>query len=252
MLARDKGAKLISIGALVTRPLTSIIALGSAHLRSPAGLEGHTIGTAGIPYQSAYLKTILSRAGADGKRTKEVNVGFNLVPAMLSKRVHATLGGFWNYEGIQLERRHKNPTIIRVDEAGVPTYDELVVVAREGELADRGPLYRRFLQALARSHEALRRDPDQGVEALLEANPDLDEGLQRAAVRATLPAFFPSGREPAVGLAGAARVEGLRRVDEPQRAAQAAARRGAGDDRRAAARTGAMTACAPARPAHSS
>ena len=109
MLARDKGAKLISIGALVTRPLTSIIALGSAHLRSPAGLEGHTIGTAGIPYQSAYLKTILSRAGADGKRTKEVNVGFNLVPAMLSKRVHATLGGFWNYEGIQLERAPQEP-----------------------------------------------------------------------------------------------------------------------------------------------
>ena len=32
------------------------------------------------------------------------NVGFNLVPAMLSKKVDATLGGFWNYEGIQLAR----------------------------------------------------------------------------------------------------------------------------------------------------
>ncbi|HEY2636050.1 MAG TPA: ABC transporter substrate-binding protein, partial [Solirubrobacteraceae bacterium] len=39
LLARDKGAKLVSVAALVNKPLTSIIALGSAHLRSPADLE---------------------------------------------------------------------------------------------------------------------------------------------------------------------------------------------------------------------
>ena len=195
LLARDKGAKLVSIAALVQKPLTSIIALGSAKLRSPAGLEGHTVGTAGIPYQSAYLKTILDRAGADPGRVKEVNVGFDLVPAMLSKKVKATLGGFWNYEGIQLERKHKKPTIIRVDRAGVPTYNELVIVAREDELARRGPLLRRFLQALSLSHQALRRDPAQGVDALLKANRDLDPGLQRAAVRQTLPVFFPAEKD---------------------------------------------------------
>ena len=194
LLARDKGAKLVSVAALVQRPLTSIIALGSAHLRGPAGLEGHTVGTAGIPYQSAYLKTILERSGADPSRVKEVNVGFDLVPAMLSKKVHATLGGFWNYEGIQLQRRHKHPSIIRVDEAGVPTYDELVIVARENELGARGAVIRRFLQALSLAHQALRRDPEEGIHALLTANKDLDPGLQRAAVRATLPAFFPTGQ----------------------------------------------------------
>jgi putative hydroxymethylpyrimidine transport system substrate-binding protein len=191
LLAREKGAKLVSIAALVQKPLTSIIALGSAKLHSPAGLEGHTVGTAGIPYQSAYLKTILDHVGADPGRVKEVNVGFDLVPAMLSKKVKATLGGFWNYEGIQLERKHKKPTIIRVDQAGVPTYDELVIVAREGELARRGPQLRRFLQALSLSHQALRRDPGKGIDALLKANRDLDPGLQRAAVRQTLPVFFP-------------------------------------------------------------
>src|SRR4029079_7687697 len=71
LLARDKGAKLVSIAALVQKPLTSIIALGRARVHSPAQLEGHTVGTAGIPYQSAYLKTILEQAGADPKRVKE-------------------------------------------------------------------------------------------------------------------------------------------------------------------------------------
>ncbi len=91
------------------------------------------MGTAGIPYQSDYLKTIVAASGAK-KPAKEVNVGFNLVPAMLSKKVYATLGAFWNYEGIQLARAHKKPTFIRLQKAGVPNYDELVIVARTSEV----------------------------------------------------------------------------------------------------------------------
>jgi putative hydroxymethylpyrimidine transport system substrate-binding protein len=192
LLARDKGAKLVSIAALVQRPLTSILALGSMHVHGPADLEGHTVGTAGIPYQSAYLQTILKQAGADPSKTKEVNVGFNLVPALLSKKVYAILGGYWNYEGIQLKRRHQNPTIIPVDQAGVPTYDELVIVAREDELGPKAAVFRRFLQALARATTALRANPAQGIDALMQANPDLDRGLQEASVKATMPAFFPA------------------------------------------------------------
>jgi putative hydroxymethylpyrimidine transport system substrate-binding protein len=193
-LARDKGAKLVAIAALVQRPLTSIIALGEgkAQLSSPADLENHSIGTAGIPYQSAYLKTILKKAGADPSSVHEVNVGFNLVPAMLSKKVYATLGGFWNYEGVQLERKKRHPTIIRVDEAGVPTYDELVIVARADEIGPKAAVLRRFLQALARAHQALRDNPGQGIQPLLSANPDLDADLQRASLAQTLPVFFPA------------------------------------------------------------
>ena len=62
---------------------------------------------------------------------------------MLSRKVKATLGGFWNYEGIQLQRKHKMPTIIRVDQAGVPTYDELVIVAEISPSGMRAPASRR-------------------------------------------------------------------------------------------------------------
>ena len=45
----------MSIGALVQRPLTSIIALPGAHVRKVADLAGKRVGTAGIPYQAAEL-----------------------------------------------------------------------------------------------------------------------------------------------------------------------------------------------------
>ncbi|MBA2515754.1 MAG: ABC transporter substrate-binding protein [Solirubrobacterales bacterium] len=196
LLARDGGARdLIGVAALVQKPLTSIIALGEKKVRSPRDLADSRVGTSGLPYQSAYLRTILAKAGVDIKSVKETNVGFNLVPAMLSKRVDATLGAFWNYEGVDLARRRRNPSILRVERLGVPTYAELVLAARADRLDERGASrIRRFLQATARGHQRLRDNPRTGTDALLAANRDLDRGLQEAAVRATLPVFFPERR----------------------------------------------------------
>jgi putative hydroxymethylpyrimidine transport system substrate-binding protein len=199
LLARDRGAKLVAIGALVQKPLTSIISVGRDPVRRPEDLAGKRIGTAGIPYQDAYLKAILARAGVDEGDVRKVDVGFNLTPSMLSGRVDATLGSFWNYEGVELQRRGERPQILRVERLGVPTYNELIVVAREEDARDRGQVLRRFMQALSRGHRALRDDPDVGVAPLLRANRDLERGLQQASIRATLPVFFPEDAERPFG-----------------------------------------------------
>jgi putative hydroxymethylpyrimidine transport system substrate-binding protein len=188
------------VGALVQKPLTSLMALGDRRITTPKDLAGKRVGTSGIPYQTAYLRTILEKAGVDPGSVKETNVGFNLVPAMISKRVDATLGAFWNYEGVDLERRGRRPSILRMEELGVPTYAELVFVTGRKSLDTRGASrLRRFLQATSRGHRMLKDDPDAGVGPLLEANPDLDRGLQAAAVRATLPVFFPADDEKPFG-----------------------------------------------------
>jgi putative hydroxymethylpyrimidine transport system substrate-binding protein len=192
LLARDEGLKLVSVGALVQRPLTSIIALPEAHVTSVASLAGKTVGTAGIPYQAAELKTVLQSAGVSPAKVKEVNVGFNLVPAMLSGKVAATLGGYWNYEAIQLRLMHKHPLVIPVDEAGVPSYDELVLVVREGEAHTRGQDLRAFLQALTRGEHEVRADPQAAAALILKANPTLEAKLQLESIEQTLPAAQPS------------------------------------------------------------
>jgi putative hydroxymethylpyrimidine transport system substrate-binding protein len=192
LLARDKGARLVAVGALVQKPLTSLMAVGKAKVRSPQDLRGKRVGTSGIPYQSAYLRTILQTAGVDPSSVKETNVGFNLVPAMLSGKVDATLGAFWNYEGVDLALRGKDPVIQHMEKLGVPTYSELVFVARRSDLdQDFGAKVRRFMQATARGHETLRQDPQVGIDGLLAADPGLDRKLQEASVKATLPVFFP-------------------------------------------------------------
>jgi putative hydroxymethylpyrimidine transport system substrate-binding protein len=194
LLARDKGADLVSVGALVQKPLTTLMTINGS-IKRPEDLSGKRVGTAGLPYQSAYLQTILRDAGVDPETVKETSVGFNLVPAMLSRDVDATLGAFWNYEGTDLRRRGRKPTILRMEKLGVPTYDELVLVARRKDLDQKGASkVRRFLRATAKGHERLRAQPSVGVDALLKVDPGLERGLQTDVVSETLPVFFPEDR----------------------------------------------------------
>jgi putative hydroxymethylpyrimidine transport system substrate-binding protein len=194
--ARDQGLSVTAVGAIVREPLTSIISLPEAKIDSPRDLRGKTVGTAGIDYQSAYLQTILREAGVPAGSVKERNVGFSLTPALLTGRVDAVLGAFWNYEGTELRLRGKRPRIIRMDEAGVPGYDELVLVANEDALERDGDKIRAFIGAISRGTRDLRRDPDEAIDGLLEANPDLDPELQRAVVDVTLPLFLPPRDRP--------------------------------------------------------
>jgi putative hydroxymethylpyrimidine transport system substrate-binding protein len=199
LLARDQGLDLVSIGALVQRPLTSIIALPGQHVSSAKDLAGKRVGTAGIPYQAAELKTALQSAGVSPSKVQEVNVGFNLVPAMLSGKVAATLGGFWNYEAIQLERLHKHPVVIPVDQAGTPSYNELVLVVRGEEARTRGQDLRAFLQGLTRGQREVRANPAAAASLVVKANPSLDPGLQLASITRTLPSTLPSDQSKPFG-----------------------------------------------------
>ncbi len=192
LLARDQGLKLVSIAALVQRPLTSIIALPEAHVAGVSDLAGKTVGTAGIPYQAAELHAALQAAHVNPASVKEVNVGFNLVAAMLSGKVAATLGGYWNYEGIQLALLHKHPRVIPIDQAGVPTYDELVLVVRESQARHDGQDLRAFMQALTEGEHAVRADPAAAAALVVRANPTLEGKLQLQSIEQTLPAALPS------------------------------------------------------------
>ena len=194
--ARDRDVRIVSIGALVREPLTSIQSLPSADIKTPADLAGKTVGTAGIPYQSAYLQTVLDKARVNPDKVKERNVGFNLASSLLAKKVDATLGGFWNYEGVQLQQEGRDPQIIKIQDAGVPTYNELVFVANADALDREGGRLRAFLGAMSRGTLALERNPDTGIDALLKANKDLDPKLQRESVKVTLPLLLPAKGRP--------------------------------------------------------
>jgi putative hydroxymethylpyrimidine transport system substrate-binding protein len=193
--ARDQGLHVIAVGALVQKPLTSIISLDKPAITRPSQLAGKKVGTAGVDYQSAYLKTILEHAHVNPESVQEKNVGFNLVSSLASHKVDAILGGYWNYEGVQLALAKRHPHVLRLDQLGVPPYNELVLVANADGLEQNGVKIRRFIGALSRGVRYLQADPVKGIQGLLKSNPDLDPRLQTESVKVTMPDFLaPAGK----------------------------------------------------------
>jgi putative hydroxymethylpyrimidine transport system substrate-binding protein len=196
LLAADKGLDVEAVAAVVDSPLTSLISLPEAGIASAADLNGKTVGTAGIPYQSDYLETIMQTAGLSPSSAKEVNVGLNLLPGLIGGRVDAILGGFQNIEGVDLRLRGLDPRIVPVDQLGVPTYDELVLVARKSTVDEHPEAIRAFIDALARGTDYARAHPQEAANAVLSAGKGLDPMQTRAEVAATLPLLAPQQGRP--------------------------------------------------------
>ncbi len=187
LLARQQGLDVVSVATVIGVPLTSMIWLKKSKIRNVAGLKGKTISTAGIPYQDAYLRTILERAGLSESDVKKVGVGQGLLPSIISGRAQATLGPFWNIEGVDLRLSGQKPVINPVNRLGVPTYSEMVLVANGTRVDDDPEPIELFLKALERGTREAVAMPNRATETVIAANEALDRKTTAAQMKATLP-----------------------------------------------------------------
>lgn len=198
-LAREQGLDVVAVAALANQPLTSLVSVGKDGVSDGRQLDGKRVATAGIPYQVAFLRAILEQSGLKEDDVQRVDVGLNLLSPLIAGKVNAALGPFWNIEGVELERRGDDPTVVPVDDLGIPTYDELVLVASGERVADDPEAIRLFLAALERGTRDASRDHAAATQAVLRANDDLDPGLTRAQVDRTLPVLVPPGEKQPYG-----------------------------------------------------
>ena len=187
---------MVAVAALVDRPLTSMIWLKDSKIGGIAGLSGKTIATAGIPYQDAYLKTILARANLSTSDVHAVNVGYGLLPAI------ARGAGPGDARRVP-QRRGRGSAPARQEpggDAGRPAWRphlrRAVLVAERGRLEEDPEDIRLFLAALARGTAAAVAAPNETTKALLEANSGLDPTLTKAEVKATLPLLAAPSEKP--------------------------------------------------------
>jgi putative hydroxymethylpyrimidine transport system substrate-binding protein len=167
--AASQGLDVEAVAALVPTPLNTLLISSSSGIKSIKGLAGKKIGTDGNPVDTAVLNTILSKNGVTPSSTSQIAVNEGLIPAMLSGNVQAIIGGYRNVEAIQLKLKGQTPVQFDIEKVGVPTYDELVIVAQKSKLAsDPGyaAMVRDFLAALAKGDAAAQASPSAAIAAL--------------------------------------------------------------------------------------
>jgi len=185
-IAREQGADLVAIGALVGRPLAALIA--QPGIERPRDLEGRTVGVSGLPSDPAFLRAILEHDGADYARVRQVTIGFAAVSRLLTGRVDA-VPAFWNAEGVALKRRGLAVREFRVDDYGAPPYPEVVLITSRRTLEQHRDRLRRALAAIAQGLRDTLDNPDAAARQIADAAETRDVALIRAQLDAVAPVF---------------------------------------------------------------
>jgi putative hydroxymethylpyrimidine transport system substrate-binding protein len=193
LTAKQHGAPLVAVGSLISQPTAAMIWLRKSGIRGIADLKGKTIAVPGIAYQEELLASILSRAGLGIEDVEIKREPYELVPALLQGKADAIFGGSWNIEGVALRERGAHPVIRRVQGLGVPSYDEVVVIARTDWAAKEAETVRAFMAALARAVAVMTKDPGTAVQAIEEKTSATGHRELEAQARATIPLLSSNG-----------------------------------------------------------
>lgn len=184
-----------AVMAIAQRPLGGLIASASEQLRSPADLQGHTVGITGVPSDTAVLDTEVRHAGGDPRRVHVVTVGFDGAQALVAGRIDA-FTGFIPDDGVQLRVSGHPITAFALDRNGGPAYPGLVAFTTRSLFASDPALVRGFVAATVHGYEDTLADPARSLEELLAANPALQRRFTRASLQAYLPLFGDGGAVP--------------------------------------------------------
>jgi ABC-type nitrate/sulfonate/bicarbonate transport system substrate-binding protein len=202
-IARERGLDVVGIMPIVQRPLAAVIARGDRQLNSPRVLEGHTVGVTGLPSDEAVVDSEVAADGGNPALVHRVTIGFNAVSSLAAGRVDAATG-FWNAEGVALERKGIPIRIFKVDRYGAPPYPELVLAASRKTVDSDPGLVRAVVNATRRGYRFAVADPAGALNDLLASVPGLDREDQAAQLKVLRPDLHPEPFNPVVLRAWAA------------------------------------------------
>ncbi len=185
-IAREKGADVVAVGALVGKPLAALVA--QPGIRRPRDLEGRTVGVSGLPSDPAFLRAIVEADGGDPDEIRQVTIGFAAVQKLLTRRVDA-VPAFWNAEGVALRERGRKVRAFKVEDFGAPPYPEVVVITSRKTLERRRADIDKALDAIAAGLEATLADRDAAVRQIAALAGDADASLVRAQLDAVAPTW---------------------------------------------------------------
>ena len=180
-----EGLPLVRVGVLVAQPLNSLVALENGPVKSIADFKGRKIGYSIAGFEEALLSAMLETAGLTLKDVTLVNVNFALTTALMSQQVDGVIGAFRNFELNDLALHRAAGRLWPVEKYGVPTYDELILVAGRDRLDV--PRTRKLLAAIAEATAWLKANGDDAWNVFSRSGKELDSTLNKLAWKDTLP-----------------------------------------------------------------
>ncbi len=187
IIAADQGVGVKAIAPLVIHPLTTLLFLEGKGITTPRDLSGKKIG-----YTVPGLMDIMLSAFAVGNGIKNhtpVNVGFTILPALVSGQVDAVMGPFKTYETVTIAQQGYKAQFFELEKWGIPDYEELIFVSGPNSLKKKTKAVKGFVMAIEKALAFTAAQPEEALAIYLSAVPEADKTIETQAFELTRPYF---------------------------------------------------------------
>ncbi len=186
-----------SIGTLVQKPLNVILSRAESNIKTPKDLEGKKIGYAGSPMSVETIKEMMKKSGANPENTEFIDVGFDLLNALTTKKVDATTDNVENHELPMLKKKGLKINTMYTTEFGIPNYYEMSIVCGDKTLKEKKELVDGFLRAITKGFEDMKNKKKASLDNLFKYEVKdqfpLDRTVEEQSLEILLPKMQPEG-----------------------------------------------------------
>ena len=187
--AQSAGLDIISVLSIAQHPLNSIMTLKENNISNPKDLKGKTIGFPGIPSNKAMLETVLNNQGLDINDVETVDVGFELVKALISGSVDAIIGAYWTHESIVMELQGYEIDVMRLEEWGVPDYYELILITNTNFLIENKSEVEKVVESITKGYKFAIENPEKSIDSVINiaGKEIVEEDVERKGIELLIP-----------------------------------------------------------------
>lgn len=182
-----EGLPLKRVGTLVATPLNCLLVLADGPIKSIADLKGKKIGFSVAGVEEAVLTAVLKPHNLTMDDIELINVNWSISPSLMSKQVDAVIGAFRNFELNQMDINGVKGRCFYVEEEGLPSYDELIYVAKSDAI-DKDKIAR-FLAATEKATQFIVNHQQESWEIFSSTSVELKDELNKRAWADTIPRF---------------------------------------------------------------
>lgn len=187
LVQQAQGLPLIWVANLIDHPLDCLIADSSQGVKKISDLKNKKVAYSVSATSQAILGAMLATHHLKLEDLQLINVHYDLVQALLAKKVVAIDGAMRNVELIELQQNHFPAIAFYPEQNGVPSYAELIFVANKSLQHD--PRLPKFIFALQEGVAYLKAHPEATWQVFIKQYPNLNDAVNHQSWLVTIPYF---------------------------------------------------------------
>jgi putative hydroxymethylpyrimidine transport system substrate-binding protein len=140
------------------------------------------------------LETLLNSEGLTIDDVEILDVGFELVRALISGSVDAIIGAYWTHESIVMELQGFEIDVMRLEEWGVPDYYELVLIVNKDFLDNNDSVVEKMISALSQGYQYATDHPQDSINSIIKiaGKEIVEEDVEQKGIKLLIPIWNDS------------------------------------------------------------